>query len=189
VSVEHAESSPSEPAAPTEKRRAGGSRRSSPVESVTVHDPNGVGGEPSAVMAKPTVSKRDLLGRKQRFEARRVRRVLRHIDPWSVLKLSLVFFLCVWIMFMVAVVIIWSIAQSSGTIEKIEGFVTDLGVAGWKLNGTFIFRQFGLFGLVMVFACTSASVIGTIVFNLISDLVGGVWISVIEEDTARPVSS
>ena len=134
-----------------------------------------------------SVSRRNLLGRKQRFEARRVRRIIRHIDPWSVLKLSLVFFLCVWVMFMVAVVIIWSIAESSGTIEKIEGFISDLGVAGWKLNGTFIFRQYGLFGLVMVFACTTATVVSTIVFNLISDLIGGVWISVIEEETSRPV--
>jgi len=135
-----------------------------------------------------TVSRRNVLGRKQRFEARRVRRIIRHIDPWSVLKLSLVFFICVWVMFMVAVVIVWSIAQSSGTVEKIESFVSDLGVTGWKLNGTFVFRQYGLFGLVMVFACTTASVVSTIIFNLISDLVGGVWISVIEEETSRPVS-
>jgi len=136
-----------------------------------------------------TVARRTVLGRKQRFEARRVRRIIRHVDPWSMLKLSLVFFICVWVMFMVAVVIIWSIAQSSGTVEKIESFVSDLGVTGWKLNGTFVFRQYGLFGLVMVFACTTASVVSTIIFNLISDLVGGIWISVIEEETSRPVSS
>lgn len=134
-----------------------------------------------------TVARRNVLGRKQRFEARRVRRIIRHVDPWSMLKLSLVFFICVWVMFMVAVVIIWSIAQSSGTVEKIESFVSDLGVTGWKLNGTFVFRQYGLFGLVMVFACTTASVVSTIIFNLISDLVGGIWISVIEEETSRPV--
>ena len=136
-----------------------------------------------------TIGRRDFLGRKQRFEARRVRRVIRHIDPWSVLKASLVFFVCVWIMFMVAVVIIWSIAQGAGTVEKLESFVNDLGVTGWRLDGTFIFRQYGLFGLVMVFACTAATVISTVVFNLISDLVGGIWISVIEEETSRPVSN
>lgn len=139
--------------------------------------------------ASQTVSRRNLLGRKQRFEARRVRRIVRHIDPWSVLKVALVFFICVWVMFMVAVVIIWSIAESSGTVQKIESFVSDLGVTGWKLNGTFVFRQYGLFGLVMVFACTTASVVSTIIFNLISDLVGGVWISVIEEETSRPISN
>ena len=136
-----------------------------------------------------TVTRRNVLGRKQRFEARRVRRIIRHVDPWSMLKVSLVFFICVWVMFMVAVVIIWSIAQSSGTVDKIESFVSDLGVTGWKLDGTFVFRQYGLFGLVMVFACTTASVVSTIIFNLISDLVGGIWISVIEEETSRPVSN
>lgn len=138
--------------------------------------------------ASQTVSRRNLLGKRQRFEARRVRRIVRHVDPWSVLKLSLVFFVCVWVMFMVAVVIVWSIAQSSGTVERIESFVNDLGITGWKLNGTFVFRQYGLFGLVMVFACTTATVVSTIIFNLISDLVGGVWISVIEEETSRPIN-
>ncbi len=135
-----------------------------------------------------TVSRRNLLGRRQRFEARRVRRIVRHVDPWSVLKLALVFFVCVWVMFMVAVVIVWSIAQRSGTVERVESFVNDLGITGWKLNGTFVFRQYGLFGLVMVFACTTATVVSTIIFNLISDLVGGVWISVIEEETSRPIN-
>lgn len=138
--------------------------------------------------ASSTPATTSTVGRRQRFEARRVRRIIRHIDPWSVLKVSLVFFICVWIMFMVAVVIVWSIAQSSGTVDKIESFVNDLGVTGWKLNSTFVFRQYGLFGLVMVFAGTTASVISAIIFNLISDLVGGVWVSVIEEETSRPVS-
>lgn len=160
--------------------------------AVTVIDVTPVAGQVSRTRSNRsanTVSRRNLLGRKQRFEARRVRRIIRHVDPWSVLKLALVFFLCVWVMFMVAVVIIWSIAQSSGTVEKIESFISELGVTGWKLNGTFVFRQYGLFGLVMVFACTAASVVSTIIFNLISDLVGGVWISVIEEETSRPVTN
>ena len=161
------------------------------------YDPAGRAASPKSVGHSSTqgvsagdrsVSRRDLRGRRQKFEARRVRRIIRHIDPWSVLKLSLVFFLCIWFMSMVAVVIIWSIAQSAGTIGKIEGFVNDLGIKGWKLNGTFVFRQYGLFGLVMVFAGTIGSVISTVIFNLISDLIGGVWITVIEEETSRPVA-
>ena len=33
---------------------------------------------------------------------------------------------------------------------------------------------------------SAAMVVATLVFNLISDIIGGVWISVIEEETARP---
>lgn len=140
-------------------------------------------------MKARTVGRRNALGRKQRFEARRVRRIIRHVDPWSVLKMALVFFFCVWVMFMVAIVIVWSIAESSGTVAKLEDFVSELIGNGWELNSTFVFRQYGLFGLVMVFACTTGAVVSTIIFNLISDLIGGVWISVIEEETTRPVGS
>jgi len=135
-----------------------------------------------------TVSRRDLWGRKQRFEARKVRRLVRHVDPWSVLKLSLIFFFCLWIMFLIAAVIVWSVAESSGTVGKIESFVSDLGLTDWKLDGKVIFRQFGLVGLVLMFAMTAAATITSIVFNLVSDIIGGVWITVIEEETSRPVS-
>jgi len=134
-----------------------------------------------------TVTRRDIWGRRQRFEARKVRRLLRQIDPWSVLKLSLVFFFCVWVMFMVAAIIVWQVARTSGTIDRVESFVGDLGIPDWTLDGRFIFRQYGLVGLVLVFAGTSAATVASVVFNLISDIIGGVWLTVIEEETARPI--
>ncbi|MEZ5321384.1 MAG: DUF3566 domain-containing protein [Microthrixaceae bacterium] len=135
-----------------------------------------------------TIVRRRPFGRSQRFEARRVRRVLRHIDPWSVLKVALVFFVCMWLMSLIASAIVWAIATGSGTVEKVESFVRTLWGPNWRLNGRFIFRQVGLFGIVMVFASTLVSVVATVAFNLISDLVGGVWFSVIEEETSREVS-
>lgn len=143
----------------------------------------------TAAESRATVTRRDVWGRRQRFEARRVRRLIRQIDPWSVLKASLVFFLCVWVMFMVAAVIVWTVARTSGTIDRIEGFANDIGVQGWKLDGRFIFRQYGLVGLVLALAATAATTVSSIVFNLISDIIGGVWITVIEEETARPSSN
>lgn len=158
----------------------------------------GVGTSPNAAAAaasqrttavkESTVGRRSLSGRKQRFEARKVHRIIRHIDPWSVLKLSVVFFLCVWVMFMVAIVIVWSIAESSGTVGKIEDLLAELDITNSGFDGTFIFRQYGLFGLVMATGCTIATTIGAIVFNLVSDLIGGIWITVIEEETARPTA-
>ena len=31
-----------------------------------------------------------------RLRARRVRRLVRHVEPWSVLKMSLIFYFCLW---------------------------------------------------------------------------------------------
>ncbi len=133
---------------------------------------------------------RRLLGyRRQRFEARKVRRLIRHIDPWSMLKLALLLSLSMWFIVMVASVIMWTVASNAGTVASIENFVnSSLSLQDWKLDGDFLFRQFGLVTLLLSFGFTAATVVATLVFNLVSDIIGGVWISVIEEETARPVS-
>lgn len=135
-------------------------------------------------------SPRRLLGyRRQRFEARKVRRLVRHVDPWSVLKLALLLSLCMWLILMIASVIMWTVARNAGTISSIENFVnSSLSLQDWTLDGDFIFRQFGLITLLLALGFTAAMVIASLVFNLVSDIIGGVWISVIEEETARPAA-
>jgi len=145
--------------------------------------------ENQAPLSSPGVTglpKRQTARRSGRVEARQVRRLIRHVDPWSVLKASLLFFLSLWVIVMIAAVIVWAVARGSGTVEKMESFVqSNLGVADWKLDGDFLFRQFGLVGLVLTFAATLAATISAMVFNLISDIIGGVWVSVVEEETSR----
>ena len=127
--------------------------------------------------------------RRQRFEARKVRRLVRHIDPWSMLKLAVLVSLCMWLISMIAAVILWTVARSSGTVGSLESFVnSSLQLQDWKLDGEFLFRQFGLVTLLLALGFTAATVVATLVFNLVSDIIGGVWISVIEEETDRPVS-
>lgn len=143
----------------------------------------------SEVAAGPsTVSRRSWRGRRQRFEARKVHRLVRHIDPWSLAKFSLVFFLAMWIMMMVAALIVWNIAERADTIGNIESFFQDLGFKDVSIDGTFYVRGLGLVGLVLTFALSAGSIVAAMVFNLISDIIGGVWITVIEEESARAVS-
>ena len=126
---------------------------------------------------------------RQRYEARKVRRLIRHLDPWSMLKLSLLVSLCMWLIVMIASVILWTVARNAGTIESFEEVVnSSLSLQDWTLDGDFIFRQFGLITLLLALGFAAAVVIASLVFNLVSDIIGGVWVSVIEEETARPVS-
>lgn len=140
----------------------------------------------------PATSRRSrrLLGyRRQRFEARKVRRLIRHVDPWSVLKLSLLLALCMWVIGMIAAVIVWSVAHNTGALASLEKFINEnLQLEDWKLNGEVLFRQFGLISLLCALGFAAATVVAALVFNLISDIIGGVWVSVIEEETARPIS-
>src|SRR5690606_29525250 len=56
----------------------------------------------------------------ERLRARKVRRVVRHIDAWTVLKVSLLFYLCSYIIGLVSGVILWNVAERAGYIEKVE---------------------------------------------------------------------
>lgn len=104
------------------------------------------------------------------------------------LKLALLVSLCMWLILMIASVILWTVARNAGTIESIEDLVnSSLSLQDWTLDGEFIFRQFGVISLLLALGFTAAAVVATLVFNLVSDIIGGVWISVIEEETARPV--
>lgn len=134
------------------------------------------------------VESRSRLGRRERFRARRVRRLIRHVDPWSVFKLTLVLNACMWFIFLVAGVTMWSVARSSGTIDNFEKFIAQsFSLTDVSIDADLLFRVYSLVGLIITLALTGAAVIGSILFNLISDLIGGVWVSVIEEESAEPV--
>lgn len=184
-------------------------------------------------------------GRRGRVRARKVRRVLRHVEPWSVLKLSVVFYAALFLIVCVASALLWGVARSTGTVENVESFITSVGGfgncepidgdtpvttttlpgatvtapvdqldpnagsttvpegsaavpaspgddedcrPGEKLVGEFkfedgrIFQAFVLGGIVLVLAGSAANVVMVLLFNLMSDLTGGVRVTVLEED-------
>ena len=125
-----------------------------------------------------------------RLRARKVRRVVRHVDPWSVLRLSLVFYFCLFVIVMVAGTLLYNLAGAAGTISSIESFIKDIGAfKTFSFKGGTIFRASFLAGLILVVAGTAFNVLLAVLFNLISDLVGGVRITVIEEESARAIPS
>ncbi len=146
---------------------------------------------PRAVTAPPSTTqkaKRRLGYRRQRFEARKVRRLVRHVDPWSVLKLAVLLALCLWVILVIASVIIWSVANNTGALESVENFINqNLQLEDWTFEGDVLFRQFALLSLLGCLGFAAMTVVASLIFNLISDIIGGVWISVIEEESARPV--
>ena len=58
-------------------------------------------------------------------------------------------------------------------------------VGGFKFEDQQIFQAFALGGVVLVLAGAAGSVVLALLFNLISDLTGGVRVTVLEEEPAR----
>ena len=119
------------------------------------------------------------------YRVRRVRRLVRHIEPWSVLKVCLVFYLCVWGLLVIATRMLWSAADEAGTISKVESFIEELfALETFTFDSAQIFRIFVLGGLVLVVGGIGVTVVLVILFNLISDLTGGIRFTMVEEETA-----
>jgi hypothetical protein len=116
---------------------------------------------------------------------RTTRVVLRRMDPWSVLKLSIVYYLAVFLVILVAGVLLWGGATSIGAIENIESFMVDIGFDDFKFVGGKLLSGMALGGLVLVVAGTVANVILCALFNLMGDMTGGLKLT-LQEDTRRP---
>ena len=113
---------------------------------------------------------------------RRVTRVIRDIDPWSVFKVGLVFNLVLYLVAIVAAVLLWSVASATGTVDNIERFMESFGWESFSFNGWQLFRSLTVLGLMVAVLLTGIWVLSVTVFNLIADLVGGVQVTVLEQE-------
>ena len=123
---------------------------------------------------------------RSRIEARQVQRILTRIDPWSVLKVSLLLAVSLWLILVVAGVVLWRVAVATGTIGKFENFVAQLlAEDSFVIDGMQILRGSVIAGLVLVVTGAVLAVTFSVLFNLIAGLTGGVRATVIELETAR----
>ena len=113
---------------------------------------------------------------------RRVSRVIREIDPWSAFRVGIVFHGVLYLMALIALVLLWSVASATGTIDNIERFLESFGWESFQFNGLQLFFNTMFLGLFVVVLLTAIWVLCATVFNLITDLVGGIRVSVLEEE-------
>jgi hypothetical protein len=116
---------------------------------------------------------------------RRVRQMIQKVDLWSVLKLSLCFYLCALAVVVVALVSLWAIADSFGIVENVEEFIGELlSSEDFTFLSGEMLRGVVLVGLVLVMLQVVITVIAAAFYNLFAALFGGLEITVIEEETA-----
>jgi Transmembrane domain of unknown function (DUF3566) len=115
---------------------------------------------------------------------RRARLVVRRLDPWSVLKFSLLFYFCLLLVGVLAFAAIWFVLANMGVFESIQNFAGQFN-REIPLKAGPIFRWFVLLGLVGVVVWTLATVLMTLLFNLVNDITGGVEVVLAESERKR----
>jgi len=119
----------------------------------------------------------------QRPERRIV--ILRRIDLWSALKVSLALYLSVFALFLAGGVALWMAARQGGVIGNLEHLFEELGAADagtFHLRGGEILRMTAVIGPILVVLASLATVVGVALFNLVARLFGGVELTVVDGD-------
>jgi|GEM_PF-6858467 len=129
-------------------------------------------------------------GIETRLKARKVRRVVRHIDPWSVLTFSAIFNIVVFSSLFIAGLIIFIVASWFNMLENFEGIIQQVGeYQSFEIKLWPLAQAMFIFSGIMIILSTMLLVMLAVIFNLISDLVGGIRLTVVEEDLVSVNSS
>ena len=115
---------------------------------------------------------------------------MRDVDVWSVFKVAAVVHAAVYLVLLVTGLLLWNVASATGTIDNIEQFMQSFGWDSFSFKGGQIFTSGAVGGLFMIVLGTGIWVLVAVIFNLVTELVGGVRVTVLEEEVvARPVDS
>jgi len=122
---------------------------------------------------------------------RRTRVVIRQIAPLSVLKTSLLFYFCVWLIVFLALAIIYMLMSAVGAVDSLEKLlglffsppgqdISTRGATPIEIDEGVVFTWLFVGGCVMTVVWALLNVLAAFLYNLISDVVGGVEVTLAE---------
>ena len=122
--------------------------------------------------------------------ARRAHLAVIRLEPWSVMKFSFMVSLVGWVVLFVLVAALWWVLSKIGVFHSIEGSVSNLtsgkDSAGVQASNWFsASRVLGytmLVGAINVILITALATIGSVVYNLVTHLAGGIEVTLKETD-------
>ncbi|MBW3603349.1 MAG: DUF3566 domain-containing protein [Actinobacteria bacterium] len=107
--------------------------------------------------------------------------MVRRVDPWSVLKISVVFYTCMLIIAMLANAVFWAFVGRLGLIDQVTEIAGALNIA-LSINTGNILRAFFLVGVLGVIFWSAVNVFLAFLYNLVADLIGGIRIDLAEDE-------
>lgn len=112
---------------------------------------------------------------------------IRRIDPWSTLKVSLLLLVALFFVWMITVAFLYLVLGGMGVWAKLNSNVGDLlnnasGSSAELVSSGTIFGGAFLIGLVNIVLMTALATIGAFVYNLITDLIGGIEVTLADRD-------
>ena len=122
---------------------------------------------------------------------RRVRRIVRKFDPWTVLKVSLVLYAIMGLALVLGLVIVWAIVNAVEIPQKIESFFTELALfdsTNIIPDSEQLLRSSVFLSIAWTVFMTGMTTLSAVMYNLVSDVVGGIEVVVLEETMNVPAA-
>ena len=114
-------------------------------------------------------------------KTRQARVVVRKVGPWSVLKLSVLFYLCVMTVIVGAFVILYGVLDAIGALDSVTRLIRDLFAdPTFEIHADWLLTRGVLIGFAMVVLWSLINLFVAFLYNLISDIVGGVEVTLSE---------
>jgi hypothetical protein len=110
---------------------------------------------------------------------------IRRIDPWTTLKVSALLSVALFFVWMIAVAFLYLVLGGMGVWSKLNSNVGDLLTNtndAELVSGGTIFGGAVVIGLVNIVLLTAMATLGAVIYNLSTDLVGGVEVTLADRD-------
>jgi len=138
----------------------------------------------SAALAAPAAARpRPVQVAVARRGPRKARLVIKHIDPWTVMKLSFVVSVVMLAVCVVAVAIVYGVLGKMGVWTQINTLVNEVSPTTTSstlhspVSAGRVVGVAAVIGAINVVLLTALSTLGAAIYNLISDLVGGIEVT------------
>ena len=121
-------------------------------------------------------------GRSRARGPRRARLQLRHIDSLTVLKFSCVLAIALFFVWLIIVGVLFGVLDGAGVIDKINNTVTKIngGASNPPITAGIVFGGAAIIGVINIVLFVALTTIGSVVYNLCADLVGGIEVTLSE---------
>ena len=112
---------------------------------------------------------------------RRTRVIVRRLGPLSVFRFTLLYSFSVMLVVYLALVILYSVLGALGILDSVAKTIVEFGGSkGFRFNGGWIFSRLFFLGVALVFLWSVLKVIASLIYNLVSNIVGGIEVTLAE---------
>lgn len=114
---------------------------------------------------------------------RRARLQLSHLDPWTTLKFSLVLAVAFFVIWMVAVGALYAVLDQLDVFAKLNKTINEVNDSTSELvTPKIVFGAAAVIGAINIVLFTALATIGSFIYNLCADMVGGIEVTLAEGD-------